>query len=423
MTSSVALPRSAQRSWTGWLPILAVILIGYLALASRAPTGLQPHQNNYYSHLAYAILHGHLDLITTPVGDADLSVYNGHVYLNWGPAPTLLIMPLVLLFGVQVSDVVYTAVVGSITPLVLGASIFELSKRGILIVSDVKRLLLVLFFAFGTVQLTLASWGGIWSTAEVFAAFYLSISLYAALRYANGGAAAWLVGAALAFGLAAATRLTLVTMLPIVCYVVAMRTGNRRTRLHAVLTICAFFVVSMGLYGVYNAARFDSPFETGLRYHNYNQGRFARDLRGPNGAFIHPRYIPRNAWYMTLNPPELTNIPPFLRFDVEGNGIIYTSPLVLAIAALPFSETARKPVGRGFIAAALISILACIAALLVYFSTGWKQFGYRYLLDALPVFFLLLAASAQRIPVVVIAIGTIVSIAVCLLGTVWAINL
>jgi hypothetical protein len=126
---------------------------------------------------------------------------------------------------------------------------------------------------------------------------------------------------------------------------------------------------------------------------------------------------------MTLNPPELTNIPPFLRFDVEGNGIIYTSPLVLAIAALPFSETARKPVGRGFIAAALISILACIAALLVYFSTGWKQFGYRYLLDALPVFFLLLAASAQRIPVVVIAIGTIVSIAVCLLGTVWAINL
>ncbi len=39
-----------------------------------------------------------------------------------------------------------------------------------------------------------------------------------------------------------------------------------------------------------------------------------------------------------------------------------------------------------------------MASLLMYFNTGWYQFGYRFILDFLPFIFLLAVLAMQAVP-------------------------
>ena len=72
-----------------------------------------PTNNDYYTYLLDAFFHGRTN-ITPPPSQSDLSLFENKLYLYWGPAPVLLILPFYLISHLQASDILYTAIGGTI---------------------------------------------------------------------------------------------------------------------------------------------------------------------------------------------------------------------------------------------------------------------------------------------------------------------
>ena len=50
--------------------------------------------------------------LVNPTWTSDLSIWHDKKYVYWGPTPVLFILPLVALFGVNLSDALYTSAAG-----------------------------------------------------------------------------------------------------------------------------------------------------------------------------------------------------------------------------------------------------------------------------------------------------------------------
>lgn len=108
---------------------------------------------------------------------------------------------------------------------------------------------------------------------------------------------------------------------------------------------------------------------------------------------FNPHFILTNLRYMLLEPPRLVSHSPYLSFSPLGTGIFWTTPpLVCAFPAFRHKEH------RWLAAALLASCLLPMAFVLMYFNTGWYQFGYRFLLDFLPFALLLAILGMQAVP-------------------------
>ena len=110
----------------------AVALLVYL-LRSAWGTRLARSDDAYFNYLADAFLHGQTYLREAPPHTLDLVYYGDRVYLYWPPFPAVLIAPLVALFGVVVSDRLYTAVIAALAigllARLLAVSIWRASRR------------------------------------------------------------------------------------------------------------------------------------------------------------------------------------------------------------------------------------------------------------------------------------------------------
>jgi hypothetical protein len=110
-----------------------------------------------------------------------------------------------------------------------------------------------------------------------------------------------------------------------------------------------------------------------------------------------PRYILINLWHQLLKPlSPAWQFPLLFRPDDQGNGLLYTSPVFLGLVAY------RRgfPAGIGCYSVLGLGCCALLGYLpvLPHFSTGWRQFGARYLLDVVPFLMLLLLPVLSRIP-------------------------
>ena len=75
-----------------------IIFIG-IASINGVPWRVTVHP--YYNYLADAFLHGQLNLRVIPPSTLDLSLFNGKYYLYWGFLPAVTVMPLVLIFEIN----------------------------------------------------------------------------------------------------------------------------------------------------------------------------------------------------------------------------------------------------------------------------------------------------------------------------------
>src|SRR6266567_1857712 len=71
-----------------------------------------PTYANYYTYLLDAFFHGRTN-VTSP-SQYDLSLFQNKWYLYWGPAPALFILPFYLFSHLQASDIIYTAIAGTV---------------------------------------------------------------------------------------------------------------------------------------------------------------------------------------------------------------------------------------------------------------------------------------------------------------------
>jgi tetratricopeptide (TPR) repeat protein len=203
----------------------------------------------------------------------------------------------------------------------------------------------------------------------------------------------WLAAASLAYGLAVGARPSLLFGAVILLVPVAQAWRERRTVLASLLAATVpIALIGQGLM-LYNALRFDSPFEFGLRYQLAGDPHLTRQ-------FFSLRYLWFNFRVYFLEPARWSGQFPFVH-DItvpqlpaghggveHAFGVLTNIPLVWLALAMPLGWRERSAEAHsvlcGFLGA--VTMLLGIAALTLglYYNVGG-----RYNLDFLPALVLL----------------------------------
>ena len=399
--------RDRARDWLGILahPLVAglLALLVYLWRASIAPWGLGPTRFADFNWLADAFLHGQLALRSTPIDTRDLIDYGGKLYLYWPPFPALAVAPLVALFGIDVSDVLYTAALGALGVALTAATLATADRLGLAPLDAPRRALLTLTMAFGSVQLILAPAGTVWFTAQLLG--WVCVLAAALAAFATRGPRGYfLVGLALAA--ATGTRNALLFNGLWLAFYLLRRDWARplRWRIRAAALGLAPVVACLLLLGWYNLARFGSPLDVGLAWHRMDAAfvdNFAR-----YGVFnLH--YLPTNLRYQ------------FLAYTVfsderwRGGGIFWMTPLLLG--AFGGLWVGRRAPLTWIILGSMVLIYLPIGLLL---GSGYLTFGPRYLLDLMVPLTILTAQGIRRWSWTVLVVLTAIGVATYAYGSV-----
>jgi hypothetical protein len=408
------------RVWTVTL-LAAAVYLGIPA-AWRGPAA----EPDKYVLLARSFLDLRLDLPEPPRDLNELAPDDaGRWYVVYPPLPGLVLMPLVAVGMVSMVTWPITALAAALNVFLFDLLIIRLSGFWLRLRRPVNRLLLTLLFAFGTMAWSVALMGRDWQLAHT-----LGVTFFLLAMLEHTGRRRWLlVGMWLA--LAGGCRPTMLLaglyfcvawytsggVYPL-CFenrrdkpggsstsggVYPLRFLNRRCEpggslvRFAVGPVC-LVVVLMAL----NWARFGSPADFG--YERMILQSPGREMLETYGQF-NWRLIPNNFYWFYLAPPTLRQAPDgatHLVFDPRGMSMFIATPAFLLI----FFARLRRPIVR----AAWCGILPCAIVLMMYFNTGYVQFGHRFGMDYLPLLMVLMAAAVPRRPTMGFVLLVVLSI-------------
>lgn len=413
--SAVDMPAGAATKWR-WLhhaaliwesPLTATILALLAYAFMTALTGpLFAHSSfAYYNYLADAFLHGQLHLRVMPPIGLDLSKYQDRYYLYWAPLPAVLLMPFVALFGVQFSDVAFTVVIAALNVGLVALLLRRACQRGVIALSPLQRGILVLFFAFGTVHLTLAPYGRVWFTGQLIAFMCIALAYLATLTQ-RGWAAFALTGLALAGAMLTRNHLVLTGIWP-ACYLIYQHWSERWRKLigYALAGVLPI-VAGVALLGLYDWLRFGDAFANGIAYHQMHTV-FASDYQKYGAFNLH--YLPINVFYQYIAYPF-----PIRESTFEGGSLFLLSPVFFGMF---WGLAAGRP--RWSAWALFATIMVVNIPILLLMGTGWFQFGPRYTLDFTVPLLLLTAMGVRRWPAWLLALLTVISIVSYVIGTLY----
>lgn len=327
-----------------------------------------------YTHIAWlaeAFVDGRLDIPREYVANSayiDISVFEGKYYWQLGVTPALLLIPIVLVLGADVSQAVLQVV------LVFAALFFayRLGIRKRLAVRTAQWL--AVGFVFASVISGTALVNSPWHVANMTTMVFLLF----ALHEHSGKDRPYLTGVFVALAMLARVTAGFGSLF----FAVVEMSGDRpiKERLKRIVSFGIPMVLALVVLGGYNAARFGNPLETGHTYHYLGPGEIHDSFA--DHSMFNVRNISRNFTYYFMKLPELQNGVPIA--DPYGMSAILLSPIFLWLVF------ARKRT-KEFIGAAVVTS-ALAPVFLTYFTTGFWQFGPRYLLDVLPFWFLILIA-------------------------------
>lgn len=371
----------------------AFIFIFFIAI--HAPAIIHCNDNdNLYVSLARSFSHGNLsipedDLLFvegTHIRDTgDLISYHGKYYLPYPPAPSILLLPLVIIF--RYVNCVLIAVLLSCLNILLLHSLFQKIKIKENIVPW-----LIYGFIFGT-----GYWFVVLTSHHVYG-FAEVISVTGLLLFLNellGRKRSLLLG--LFLGVAFLSRqFTIVFSLFALGYFIYYyrSQGERNMALFwkktipfSCLTGCSIFV-----YCLYNYARFGNPLDAGYRYINFLG--VLKERVGEYGVFS-PHYVLYNLYNYLLKG-----------FNIEftGKDMLHIQGMDLFGSALliasPFLVTAFKSGWHKMLRiSAWITITIIFTGLLFYHNNGEEQVNTsRFTLDFLPLMYLMTGLGADKIP-------------------------
>lgn len=356
---------------------------------------------SYYNYLLTALYHGRLHV--APYASAtDLAWFNGKWYLYWGPAPLIFIAPFYLIARSAASDVIYTLTAGLINltlfyfVLTIFNQLFKLKK------SLISILFILLNFALISPHLYLSLQGRIWHTNQVIAVTYLLLFLlFYFMFWSRPTKFFYLTLSILFLNFAVLSRYTMIfyftLFLPLFYHL--YQTKNISTVLKSFFLLISFSLSALALLFIYNHARFNNIFETGVRYVNIRSSEHIFISKAQQTSLISPKYFPHNFQVYFLDHIKLYQQKPFLIINKEGNSLVSLYPLVLFTPLLFLKKIFRNQKYSLFLTTAFLGvILPIILYLLLYLATGWAQFGTRYFLDAVPLLFLLLLLTVNEIP-------------------------
>jgi hypothetical protein len=384
-----------DRSLDRWIIPAALFLLAllvYVAINHNHRAGL-----SYFVPLADAFLHGRLGLTSQPAGFNELvRSASGLYYVVYPPAPAVVLLPAVLVFGPKFHQEWLSIAIGAANVAVVW---WIVSGMG---ASRRFALAMALVFGFGTIAWYSATLGTAWHFAHVVALFFTLL----AIRACQLDLRPIVIG--LLFAAAILARLPVALAAPFfVAYFIDRQSregaGSGRTfgslgsheppagrtaiDWRRVLQLGVEFAAGAAgplvLYLVYNQLRFGSPFETG---HALLSVLFV-EKQYANGVFS-VLNVPREIYAMFLSSPVLVSgFPWFQPRHLGGLSILLTSPILL------WAIRARRP--DWFTIGTWLAVALVLVPDLTHADPGGLQFGYRYAQDVYP-FLLLLTVRGLR---------------------------
>ncbi|HJL19794.1 MAG TPA: hypothetical protein RMH99_29290 [Sandaracinaceae bacterium LLY-WYZ-13_1] len=417
---SAARGRPATPWWRRWLVpaiVFAVTALIYALVAGPRTEG--PSPNNHFSILAQSWLDGHLGLEGRPPHLNDWACYDEEMhavcppraqlregehwrwYVSFPPFPSVLVLPMVALFGLDFSGPLFWAILAGLAPAFLFVLLRRLREERISPRSFKEDLVLVAVFALGTVYFPTAVHGSVWFAAQVVASILLVLFFHGAIGIKHPLLAG--VALALCFWTRPSTSLWALFFL-----LEAMRVSRRAdapdappdasvwrklgvwlggVRWRGVIRPCLVFsapILAVGAVAMWmNEARFEDPFEFG---HAYLMIRWRPRIE--KWGLFNYHYLSKNLAVFLASLPWLSATAPYLKISRHGLAIWVTSPNL--IPAL-WPKRVTPLMGSLFTVTGLVALLD-----LCYQNSGWVQFGYRFALDYMPALIVLLALSRRR---------------------------
>ena len=327
----------------------------------------------------------------------DDSLYGGKLYIEWGPAPVLvLLVPLHFLLGYEPSN---SAVMVPFAIFGLGFALAAL-RVCLRMVGDAPRWMCVLAgvtLACASVVPNLLRASLVYHQAIVAGYCFVMAGLWLAVSAISDGRASptRLALMSLCFGLAAGSRPTLglASLILIPVFVSLKSTRRHRGLLIALATPVG---VCFLLLAAYNYARYGSVLENGV---SYQVGAPLHQYLGELG------YVPIGLWAYLVTPPRLSALFPFislvgaqvsypLRLPAHylsnmpaTGGLLSTAPVAVFVVALPWIWR-RRPALLGSLGPLLLTAVGVGAGILIFLSYEIYSAEERYEADYTSLFVL-----------------------------------
>lgn len=406
-----------------WIYLACVLIYAVVMGSAR----LRFHsENNHFSYLADAYLHGTLSVRCDPAlthgatcppggGGNDWARYNSRWFVAFPSFPAVLYMPAVALFGRDFANGPLDALLAGVSPALLYVFLERLAQRGYTRRSWRENAALTALFAFGTVYFYTAVQCSVWFVAHVVGCALGAGFLIAALECKRPLLAGALLGlsfhsrtstifAALFFGLEA-LRVHRLDAQPelaedaswIARLIAYLRGVDWRPAVKKVLRFSLPLLALIGVYMLLNKLRFDDWRDPGYQYLQIRwQARIQR------WGLFNYHYLSRNLAVVLALLPWTTRAAPFVQISRHGLALWFTSPNYLEL--LRPARTHALAWSFGLTAAVIATVD------LLYQNSGWVQFGYRFSNDYALFLIAVLAITGRKVGrtwlvVLAIAIG------------------
>jgi hypothetical protein len=429
-TAASSLPISFHSGSDGALGRLADALLHGRASIADASKGLVA-LDNPYDPVANAVYRAGQD---SPFGLHDLSLYQGRMYVYWGPTPAVVLFAPAQLLGFSFSQTLASALFGFAALLFSVLLLLALVRRyapatpGWMVNGGVILLGLANVIPY-TIRRAIVYEVSI-TSGLCFAMLGVLLIVTGVLR--ERPSAARLAGGSLSLGLAVGARPThvITAAVMIVFALWAGRTVKREARARLLVALLAPIGICAVLLMAYNVVRFGSPAEFGLSYQL--AGTDVTQRASPSLSYLLP-----GLWYFLVAPVRVLLTFPFVQlppppkypFHVPATydgveptaGLLYLTPLVLLLLFVPWLRRRRslEPAAVRIIGAlTLIGLLLVVAAAITFWGTTMRyevDFTTFLLIPALLVWFAMAGVARRRRRLVTIG-GTVLVVWGSVLG-------
>lgn len=369
-----------------YLFIYAAALMVYMLIYTYADDfSISAHNwYNNYSRQAYSWLQGRLDLPENRPY-LEIALFDGRYYISFPPFPSVVLLPLVAMYGYNTPDHAVALVFALI-------SLTFAYKIALRLLKDKKHAVFFsLFLVLGTNYLHLSLWGAVWWIAQNMAFAFTLMSFYFAISENKKHTFISLFAICAAMG----TRPFNAVYLPLVFYLLYQRESISFLPFAKKAIVYSIPAIILGTFFMWlNYSRFGSIFEFG---HNYLP-EFVRDYHGQ----FHPSRIPRNFRMMFLETDISYHIEQGFPFDGHTSFAFWlASPILVSYVVYLVIRWMTRKKGDTDITIWLIPILVFLHLFFFSFhrTLGGRQFGSRYAADSLPAIYLGLLIILSKIQV------------------------